>query len=100
MKEVKWLGCAAHTLHLVVGKGMMPAQILIIRVKRLIDFFMRSKQSERLEEIQKQFPDIGNDKKNDDENEEKEESDKQNNEVENDEICELLKNYSKLVSLI
>ena len=44
------------------------AQILIMRVKRLIDFFMRPKQSERLEEIQKQFPDIGNDndKKNND----------------------------------
>ena len=68
MKGVKWLGCVAHTLHLVVGKGLMPAQILIMRVKRLIDFFMRPKQSERLEEIQKQFPDIGNDndKKNND----------------------------------
>jgi len=33
----------------------MPAQILIMRIKRLIDFFMRPKQSERLEDIQKNF---------------------------------------------
>jgi hypothetical protein len=32
MKDVKWLGCVAHTLHLVVGKGLMPAQILIMRL--------------------------------------------------------------------
>src|SRR5438045_3580246 len=38
MREVKWLGCAVHTLHLVVEKEMIPAQILIIRAKRLIDF--------------------------------------------------------------
>ena len=80
MREVKWLGCVAHTLHLVVGKGMTPAQILIMRAKRLIDFFMRPKQSERLEEIQKQFPNFeNNDKKNEDENE-KDEEDKQINE--------------------
>ena len=68
MKGVKWLGCVAHTLHLIVGKGLMPAQILIMRVKCLIDFFMRPKQNEQIEEIQKQFPDIGNDndKKNND----------------------------------
>ena len=69
MKEIKWLGCIAHTLHLVVGKGMIPAQILIMRAKRLIDFFMRPKQSERLEEIQKQFPNFENNNKKNDENE-------------------------------
>ncbi|GBB97441.1 hypothetical protein RclHR1_29990001 [Rhizophagus clarus] len=58
MRGVKWLGCVAHTLHLVVGKGMIPAQVLIMRAKRLIDFFMRLKQSERLEIIQKKFSDI------------------------------------------
>ncbi|GET01179.1 zinc finger BED domain-containing protein 1-like [Rhizophagus clarus] len=42
----------------IVGKGMIPAQVLIMRAKRLIDFFMRLKQSERLEIIQKKFSDI------------------------------------------
>lgn len=101
MEEVKWLGCTAHTLHLVIGKGMMPAQVLIIRAKRLIDFFMRPKQSERLEEIQKKFPDIGNENNETDEdkNNEKDENYEHNKEG-NEEICELLKNNSKLVSLI
>ena len=51
MDGVNWLRCTAHTLQLVIGKGMKPAEILIARVKRLIDFFLRPKQSERLEEI-------------------------------------------------
>ena len=101
MKEVKWVGCVAHTLHLVIGKGLMPAQILILRAKRLIDFFLRPKQSERLEEIQKQFPIenelIENEKKNEDE--EKESDNEQNNE-ENEEISELIQEHSKLVSFI
>jgi hypothetical protein len=93
MKEVKWLGCVAHTLHLVVGKGLIPAQILIMRTKRLIDFFMRPKQSERLEEIQKNFPDIEKNKKNDVIN-------INGYEEEDEEICNLLKNNLELVSLI
>jgi hypothetical protein len=56
MEEVNHLGCSAHTLQLVVGKGMKPAEILIGRAKQLIDFFMRPKQSERLEDAQKNFP--------------------------------------------
>src|SRR6266480_5354646 len=43
MKNVNWLGCTAHTLQLVIGKGMKSANILIARAKRLIDFFMRPK---------------------------------------------------------
>jgi hypothetical protein len=66
MEGVDWLRCTAHTLHLVVGKGMKPAEILIARVKRLIDFFLRPKQSERLEDIQKKFPDLLNENTNDD----------------------------------
>jgi len=92
MKEVKWLGCVAHTLHLVVGKGLMPAQILIMRIKRLIDFFMRPKQSERLEDIQKKFSDLGKNKKNDQIN-------INGNEEEDEEICQLLNNL-ELVSII
>lgn len=104
MDGVEWSGCAAHTLHLIVGKSMMPAQVLIMRAKRLIDFFMRPKQSERLEEVQKNFPNI-DDENNDyetdeDENEENDENDEQDNEEEDDEICKLLENNSELVSLI
>ena len=64
MREVNWLKCTAHTLHLVVGKGMRPAEILIAHVKRLIDFFLRPKQSERLEDIQQKFPELANDDEN------------------------------------
>ena len=110
MEGVEWLGCTAHTLHLVVGKGMMPAQVLIMRAKRLIDFFMRPKQSERLEEIQKNYSNINEEDDDDDEvddndyetdedeDEEKDEQDEQNNEEEDDEIRELLGNHLKLVN--
>ena len=56
--EINQLGCSAHTLQLVVGKGMKPAEVLIARVKQLIDFFMRPKQSERLEDVQKRYPEL------------------------------------------
>ena len=56
MEGVNQLGCAAHTLQLIVGKGMKPAEVLVARAKQLIDFFMRPKQSERLEDAQKKFP--------------------------------------------
>lgn len=60
MEGVNWLRCTAHTLNLVIGKGMKPAEVLIARAKRLIDFFLRPKQSERLEDIQKKFPELVN----------------------------------------
>ena len=69
MEEVNWLRCTAHTFHLVVGKEMKPAEILIARVKRLIDFFLHSKQSERLEDIQQKFPELANDNENFSDNE-------------------------------
>jgi len=56
MKGIEWQGCTAHTLQLVIGKGLVLVKKLIARVKRLIDFFMRPKQSERLEDIQKKYP--------------------------------------------
>ncbi|EXX64721.1 hypothetical protein RirG_140090 [Rhizophagus irregularis DAOM 197198w] len=56
MDGIEWQGCTAHTLQLVIGKGLVPVKKLIVRVKRLIDFFMRPKQSERLEDIQKKYP--------------------------------------------
>src|SRR3954452_3193554 len=51
--NIKWQLCAAHTLQLVIGKGLNPIKLLVLRAKRLIDFFLRPKQSERLEDIQK-----------------------------------------------
>jgi hypothetical protein len=61
--NIRWLGCSAHTLQLIVGKALVPVKGLIVRVKRLIEFFMRPKQSERLEDVQKKYPDanLGND---------------------------------------
>jgi hypothetical protein len=52
--NIMWQPCVAHTLQLVIGKGLNLVKLLVLRVKRLIDFFLRPKQSERLENIQKQ----------------------------------------------
>ncbi|GET67422.1 zinc finger BED domain-containing protein 4-like [Rhizophagus irregularis DAOM 181602=DAOM 197198] len=41
---------------IAIGKALVPVKALIMRVKRLIEFFMRPKQSERLEDIQKKYP--------------------------------------------
>jgi len=51
--NITWQPCTAHTLQLIVGKGLSSVKLLVLRAKRLIDFFLRPKQSERLEEIQK-----------------------------------------------
>ena len=48
---------------------MKSAKILIARIKRLIDFFLRPKQSERLEDIQQKFPELANDNENFSDNE-------------------------------
>ena len=61
MEGVNWLGCTAHTLQLVIGKGMKLAEILIARAKRLIDFFLQPKQSEHLEDVQQKFPELADD---------------------------------------
>jgi len=50
--NITWQPCTAHTLQLVVGKELACVKLLVLRVKRLIDFFMKPKQSERLENIQ------------------------------------------------
>ena len=51
--NITWQPCTAHTLQLIIGKGLNPVKLLVLRAKKLIDFFLRPKQSERLEEIQK-----------------------------------------------
>lgn len=56
MNTVDRLPCAAHTLQLTVGKGLNVIKVLILRVKRLIDFFNISpKQAERLNAAQKEL---------------------------------------------
>ncbi len=49
--NIRWQPCTAHTLQLVVGKGLNLVKLLVLRAKRLIDFFLKPKQSERLEKI-------------------------------------------------
>jgi len=51
--NIKWQPYVTHTLQLVVGKGLISVKLLVLRAKKLIDFFLKLKQSQRLEEIQK-----------------------------------------------
>jgi hypothetical protein len=60
MTGINWLACSSHTLQLVIGKSMKSCKNLILRAKRLINFFLRPKQSEQLEEIQKLYPNKSN----------------------------------------
>jgi hypothetical protein len=53
--NIFWQPCSAHTLQLVIGKGLSVIKPLVKRAKRLIDFFLRPKQSERLINIQMQM---------------------------------------------
>jgi len=53
--NIFWQPCSAHTLQLVIGKGLSVIKPLVKRTKRLIDFFLRPKQSERLMNIQIQM---------------------------------------------
>lgn len=34
MDAIEWRGCSAHTLQLIIGKGLVPVKALIMRVKR------------------------------------------------------------------
>ena len=56
---IEWHPCASHMLQLVVGKSLLPVKKLISRVKRLINFFSRPKQAERLEEVQRSLGEEG-----------------------------------------
>ncbi|CAB5370731.1 unnamed protein product [Rhizophagus irregularis] len=47
MKKTNWLGCIDHTLQLVIGKALKPAEALIARAKHYVDC---SKLNEFLEE--------------------------------------------------
>src|SRR6266540_3617232 len=50
--EVIRIPCTAYTLQLIIGKGLEPATVLVLRAKRLIQFFMSPKQMERLKDVQ------------------------------------------------
>lgn len=52
--------CAAHTIQLVIGKGLLPAERLVARAKRLISFFTSPKQTEKLLEVQKSMRNVLN----------------------------------------
>ena len=97
MEGVDRLGCVAHTIQLIIGKGMKPAEILIARVKQLIDFFMRPKQSERLEDAQKNFPGLSDELER--EIALQNEEDGNDNEDEQEIIVSLIK-YLKFLNLI
>ena len=56
LRPIKRLSCAAHTLQLAINKGLKLVEDLVLRVKRLINFFTTQKQIERLIKVQK---DIG-----------------------------------------
>src|SRR5437763_6579005 len=56
LNQISWLQrlpCTAHTIQLVVEKGLLTAEVLIARAKRLINFFTSPKQNERLLNAQK-----------------------------------------------
>ncbi|CAG8778024.1 2582_t:CDS:2, partial [Cetraspora pellucida] len=58
LNQISWIkrvSYTAYTIQLVVGKGMLSAKVLIARAKRLISFFTRPKQNERLINVQKQY---------------------------------------------
>ena len=60
MTDINWHECSSHTLQLIIGKAIKPCETLIARAKRLINFFLCPKQSERLEEVQKLYPNKSN----------------------------------------
>ena len=62
MNELIRLSCAIHTLQLIVRKRLVPAEVLIARTKRLINFFTTLKQTEKLLDIQKNTNHIYNNK--------------------------------------
>jgi len=50
-KNIQHFFCTTHTIQLAIEKGLAPAEILIARAKRLINFFQYQKQVERLKEV-------------------------------------------------
>ncbi|CAG8618253.1 11228_t:CDS:2 [Cetraspora pellucida] len=53
MPNIVRIPCTAHTLQCAIGKGLVDAELLIARAKRLMLFFTTPKQTERLINAQK-----------------------------------------------
>ncbi|GET58113.1 zinc finger BED domain-containing protein 1-like [Rhizophagus irregularis DAOM 181602=DAOM 197198] len=43
IKNISWQRFSAYTIQLIVEKVLVPAKVLIVQVKQLIEFFMRPK---------------------------------------------------------
>ena len=46
--NIKWQPCVIHTLQLVVGKGLISVKLLVLRAKKLIDFFFKTKTKSKI----------------------------------------------------
>ncbi|RIB07792.1 hypothetical protein C2G38_397789 [Gigaspora rosea] len=55
MQDIIRIPCTAHTLQLVVGKGLLEIENLVKRAKKLMLYFTTLKQTQRLLEAQKKF---------------------------------------------
>jgi len=55
MYNINRTSCGAHTLQLVVGKSLVVCDVFLARAKRLINFFLSPKQTELLENAQKEI---------------------------------------------
>jgi len=53
MSNINRTACSAHTLQLVIGK--LVCEVFLARAKRLINFFLSPKQTELLDEAQKEI---------------------------------------------
>ncbi|CAJ0925823.1 7692_t:CDS:2 [Entrophospora sp. SA101] len=54
MYNINRTSCGAHTLQLVIGKSLVVCDVFLARAKRLINFFLSPKQTELLENAQKE----------------------------------------------
>ena len=55
MSNINRTACCAHTLQLVIGKSLVVCEVFLARAKRLINFFLSPKQTELLNEAQKEI---------------------------------------------
>src|SRR2546429_333585 len=53
--EIERLPCVAHTLQLTVNKALNSISKQVVRYKRIVKFFCSPKQSERLQEMQREL---------------------------------------------
>lgn len=56
LNQIGYLDYHVHTIQLVVGKGLLPAEILIARAKRVIDFFQHQNKVNAFRKFNKTIP--------------------------------------------